>query len=89
MSLPKEYLGAIISDITGARRGQIVKLDDAGEGHEVKALLLEVPLKEMIGYSTTIRSMTKGTASYSMEFLKYGDLSNNQHETLLKHIRGF
>ncbi|MFC1467105.1 elongation factor G [Verrucomicrobiota bacterium] len=60
---PEEYLGDVMGDIN-ARRGQIRKIDAHGDVQMVSAL---VPLAEIFGYSTTLRSLTKGRASYSME----------------------
>ncbi|HPP88082.1 MAG TPA: elongation factor G, partial [bacterium] len=64
---PEQYIGDIISDIN-RRRGSVVAM---GEQGSLKKIECEVPLSEMFGYATEIRSITQGRASYSMEFLKY------------------
>ncbi|REL24604.1 elongation factor G [Rhodohalobacter sp. SW132] len=64
---PEEHMGDVIGDLNG-RRGIISKMDNQGDGAVVRA---SVPLAEMFGYSTDLRSLTQGRASYSMEFLEY------------------
>ncbi len=64
---PEEYMGDVIGDING-RRGIMQKMENSAEGSVVKA---KVPLSEMFGYSTDLRSITQGRASYSMEFAEY------------------
>ena len=67
VTMPEEYMGDVIGDLN-SRRGQIEGMDDVGNGKIVKAL---VPLAEMFGYSTTLRSATQGRGNYSMFFEKY------------------
>jgi len=67
VTTPEEYMGDVIGDING-RRGIIQKMDTNAEGSLVKA---KVPLSEMFGYSTDLRSLTQGRAVYSMEFSEY------------------
>jgi elongation factor G len=64
---PEDFMGDVMGDIN-RRRGIIQGMDDAHAGKEIKA---EVPLSEMFGYATDLRSLTQGRASYSMEFSKY------------------
>ena len=64
---PEDYMGDVMGDLN-RRRGIILGMDDVGA---VKALKAEVPLSEMFGYSTTLRSMSQGRATYTMEFKKY------------------
>ena len=66
---PEEFMGNVMGDLT-ARRGMVQGVDDipGGAGRIVKAL---VPLAEMFGYSTTLRSLTQGRATYTMEFKHY------------------
>jgi elongation factor G len=64
---PEEYLGNITGDLS-SRRGMIVNTEDRGN---VKAVTAEVPLSEMFGYTTTLRGMSQGRASSTMEFLEY------------------
>jgi len=64
---PEDYMGDIIGDLN-SRRGMIEKMENNPDGSVVKAL---VPLSEMFGYSTQLRSISQGRAVYSMEFDKY------------------
>ncbi|MBI2990314.1 MAG: elongation factor G [Candidatus Magasanikbacteria bacterium] len=70
---PEEYMGDVVGDLS-SKRGQIQEMIDRGQAKVVKAL---VPLAEMFGYSTTLRSMTQGRASYSMEFSHYAECPKN------------
>ena len=63
VTMPEEYMGDVIGDIN-SRRGRIEGMEDIGGGKMVKAY---VPLAEMFGYSTAIRTLSSGRASYSME----------------------
>ena len=69
---PEEYMGDVIGDLN-SRRGIIGKMDNGPEGSIVNA---KVPLSEMFGYSTTLRSLTQGRAVYSMEFNDYEPVPN-------------
>jgi len=71
--MPEEYMGDVVGDLN-RRRGIILGMDDAPSGKVVRA---EVPLSEMFGYATDMRSMSQGRASYSMEFLKYAEAAKN------------
>jgi translation elongation factor EF-G len=77
---PEEYMGDVMGDLN-RRRGMILGMEDnAG----VKVLRAEVPLSEMFGYSTSLRSQTQGRATYSMEFKKYQDAPANVTEAVIK-----
>jgi elongation factor G len=67
---PEEYMGDVMGDLN-SRRGMVQGLDDAPAGKVVRA---EVPLAEMFGYATDLRSATQGRATYSMEFAKYNEV---------------
>ena len=75
---PKDYLGDVTGDLN-RRRGIVLGMEDTVVGNVVKA---EVPLSEMFGYATDLRSATQGRASFSMEFLKYAEVPNNIAEQL-------
>ncbi|MFM8333217.1 MAG: elongation factor G [Candidatus Methylumidiphilus sp.] len=76
---PEDYMGDVVGDLS-RRRGVIHGMDDnAG----VKVLKVEVPLAEMFGYSTTLRSLSQGRATYSMEFKKYQEAPTNIAETVI------
>ncbi|MDR0806412.1 MAG: elongation factor G [Enterobacteriaceae bacterium] len=70
---PEDYMGDVIGDLN-RRRGMIEGMEDTATGKTVRA---QVPLSEMFGYATDLRSQTQGRASYSMEFLKYSEAPNN------------
>ncbi|MBU2967839.1 elongation factor G [Pseudoalteromonas sp. C2R02] len=77
---PESNMGDVVGDLN-RRRGLIEGMDDAPGGlRQVNAL---VPLAEMFGYATALRSATQGRASYSMEFLKYAEASKNVTETIM------
>lgn len=80
VTVPDDYLGAIIGDLN-SRRGQIQGTDSRGNAQIVKAF---VPLSEMFGYATTMRSLTQGRASYSMFFDHYDPVPTNVANTLMK-----
>ena len=79
VTMPEEYMGDVIGDIN-ARRGRIEGMDDIGGGKLVKAY---VPLAEMFGYSTDLRSKTQGRGNYSMFFEKYEPVPKNVQEKVL------
>jgi elongation factor G len=70
---PEDYMGDVIGDLN-RRRGMIEGINDTATGKNIRA---QVPLSEMFGYATDLRSQTQGRASYSMEFLKYAEAPNN------------
>ncbi|GHV01126.1 elongation factor G [Campylobacterota bacterium] len=78
--MPEEYMGDVIGDLN-RRRGQIQAMDDA---FGVKKVTAMVPLSEMFGYSTDLRSMTQGRGTYSMEFAHYEEVPNNVSEEIVK-----
>ncbi|GAA0303691.1 elongation factor G [Psychrosphaera haliotis] len=77
---PEESMGDVVGDLN-RRRGMIEGMDEAPAG--LKAINAQVPLAEMFGYATDLRSATQGRASYSMEFLKYAEAPNNVAETIM------
>jgi len=76
---PEDFMGDVIGDIN-AKRGRVEQMTDRGSGKVVDAF---VPLAEMFGYATSLRSMTQGRASYSMEFDHYADVPHNVAEELM------
>ncbi|WP_159566969.1 elongation factor G [Budvicia diplopodorum] len=70
---PEDYMGDVIGDLN-RRRGMIDGMEDTATGKTIRA---QVPLSEMFGYATDLRSQSQGRASYSMEFLKYNEAPNN------------
>ncbi|AWM59179.1 elongation factor G 1 [Pseudomonas sp. SCT] len=77
---PEDYMGDVMGDLN-RRRGLIQGMEDSVSGKVIRA---EVPLGEMFGYATDVRSMSQGRASYSMEFSKYAEAPANIVETLVK-----
>jgi elongation factor G len=77
---PEDYSGDVIGDLN-RRRGQIHGMDDGPSG---KVIVAEVPLSEMFGYATSVRSMSQGRATFTMEFSKYMEVPNNVAEAVLK-----
>ena len=77
---PEDYYGDLVGDLN-RRRGQIVGMEDSVSGKVVTA---EVPLAEMFQYSTSMRSMSQGRATYTMEFAKYMEVPNNVAEAVKK-----
>jgi len=77
---PEEYSGDVIGDLN-RRRGQITGMDETAAG---KVITGEVPLSEMFGYATTVRSMSQGRATFTMEFEKYVEVPPNIADTIIK-----
>ncbi len=77
---PEDYMGDVMGDIN-RRRGLVQGMDDNPSGKIIRA---EIPLSEMFGYATDLRSMTQGRASYSMEFTKYAEAPNSVTEIVIK-----
>ena len=73
VTTPEEYMGSIIGDLN-AKRGQIEEMTERGNA---KVVLAKVPLAEMFGYATSLRSMSQGRANYVMEFSHYNEVPRN------------
>ena len=78
---PEDYSGDVIGDLN-RRRGQITGMEDSPAG---KAILAEVPLSEMFGYATSVRSMSQGRATFTMEFEKYLEVPPNVADSIIKY----
>jgi len=77
---PEDYMGDVMGDLN-RRRGLPQGMDESPSGKIIRA---EVPLAEMFGYATDLRSMSQGRAVYSMEFEKYAAVPNSVAESVLK-----
>jgi elongation factor G len=77
---PEDYMGDVMGDLN-RRRGLVQGMEDIPTGKSIKA---EVPLGEMFGYATDLRSLSQGRASYTMEFAKYNEAPNNIAEAVIK-----
>ncbi len=83
--VPKEYMGDVIGNLTG-RRGNIVSIESRPS---LEAINTEVPLAEMFGYATDLRSKTKGRATFTMRFLNYHAVSESQARLVIDRIKSF
>ena len=81
VTMPEEYMGDVIGDVN-SRRGQVEGMDDLGGGKIVRA---HVPLAEMFGYATDLRSRTQGRGNYSMFFEKYAPVPKNVQDKVLSN----
>ncbi len=84
VTTPEDYMGDVVGDLN-RRRGKIMGMGDRGMVKEIKA---EVPLSEMFGYSTALRSMSQGRATYSMQFKHYEEVPKNIAEEIVASVKG-
>ena len=83
--VPEEYLGEVTGDLNG-RRGDITGMEPSpGNSRLIKAF---VPLSEMFGYSTTLRSKTQGRGNFSMEFAKYEGVPKSIQDSIVGRMSG-
>ena len=82
---PEEFLGDVIGDLN-ARRGKILGMAQRGNAQVIDA---EVPLAQMFGYATDLRSRTQGRATYTMQFSNYVAIPPQLAGELLKRLRGY
>ena len=80
VTTPENFMGDVIGDLN-SKRGQILEMTDRGQA---KVITATVPLSEMFGYATSLRSMTQGRASYSMEFKEYSDVPRHVQQELVE-----
>lgn len=81
---PEEYMGDVVGDLN-RRRGVILGMDETVSGKQISA---EVPLSEMFGYATDVRSMSQGRATYTMEFVKYAETPANIAQGIIEKRTG-
>ncbi|HEU0013775.1 MAG TPA: elongation factor G [Longimicrobium sp.] len=81
---PGDYMGDVIGDLS-SRRGKIQGMDQRGDAQVINA---QVPLSEMFGYSTTLRSQTQGRAVYSMQFSHYAEVPKSKADEIVAKVRG-
>jgi elongation factor G len=84
VTVPDEYMGAVNGDLI-SRRGQLQGTEQAGSTQIIKAM---VPLSEMFGYATDLRSKTQGRASFTMHFGQYEEVPRNISEEIVAKVRG-
>jgi elongation factor G len=81
---PSEYQGVVVGDLN-SRRGRIVSMDSRGNAHVIRA---NVPLGQMFGYATDVRSMTQGRATYTMQFARYEEVPRSIAEEIMAKVAG-
>jgi elongation factor G len=81
---PDDFMGDVMGDLS-SRRGRIEGMEARGNTQVVKA---QVPLSEMFGYSTDLRSRTQGRATYTMQFALYMEVPGNIATDIIKRVRG-
>ena len=82
VTTPEDYMGDVIGDLN-SRRGIVVGMEDGPSGKQINA---SVPLAQMFGYATSLRSMSQGRATYSMEFERYAEAPNNVADAIIKKV---
>jgi elongation factor G len=81
---PEEYMGEVIGDLN-SRRGKIQSMEQRSGAQVIKSM---VPLAEMFGYSTDLRSKTQGRATYTMQFSSYEEVPKNIMEGIVAKVKG-
>ena len=76
---PEEYMGDVMGDLN-RRRGMVGGMEDSASG---KVITADVPLAEMFGYATDLRSATQGRATYTMEFKQYAEVPSNIADSII------
>ena len=84
VSTPEQFMGDVMGDLS-SRRGRIEKMDSRGMLQIIRA---QVPLSQMFGYATDLRSNTQGRANYTMQFHSYQAVPKAQAEEIVKKVRG-
>ena len=84
VTTPEEYMGDVIGDLN-ARRGKVEGMNQRGNSQVIRA---QVPMSEMFGYATDLRSKTQGRATYSMQFNSYQDVPDSIADEIVAHRRG-
>jgi len=82
--VPEEFMGTVIGDLS-SRRGRIIGTELRGGMQAIKA---EVPLSEMFGYATQLRSMTEGRGTFTMEFSHYSDVPEMLSQGIKARVKG-
>ena len=85
IAVPDDYLGDVINDLN-SKRGNILGIQPKGKAHAISVV---VPLSEMFGYATRIRSLSQGRATFTMEFEHYGEVPQSILDGLITRLRGF
>ena len=83
--VPDDYLGDVINDLN-SKRGNILGIHTKGEAQGISVV---VPLSEMFGYASRLRSLSQGRATFTMEFDHYGEVPQSIFDGLITRLRGF
>jgi elongation factor G len=84
VSTPDDYMGDVMGDLS-SRRGKLGGMEQKGNSQIIRA---QVPLSEMFGYATDLRSRTQGRATYTMQFDSYQQMPSNVQEEIVTRVRG-
>ncbi|KAI9146549.1 P-loop containing nucleoside triphosphate hydrolase protein [Paraphysoderma sedebokerense] len=97
VAVPDKYVGSVVRDITGKRRGKMLGMENLNENEENEESYSEVsgkqivkaniPLSELIGYSSTLRSLTGGAGTFTMKLIGYGRVGTVQQEAVIKELK--
>jgi len=82
--VPEEYMGDVIGDVN-SRRGKVQGMEQRGNAQVIKCL---VPLSNMFGYATDLRSATQGRATYTMQFAHYDEVPKNISDEIIAKVKG-
>ncbi|KAJ2414252.1 Ribosome-releasing factor 2, mitochondrial [Coemansia sp. RSA 2530] len=91
---PESHIGSVLSDLNGVRKGRVLSLDDSDaenldSTNATKVLVAEVPLSTMVGYSSSLRSLTAGSATFTMEVVGFGAMAAQQQQQVLRESLGY
>ena len=81
---PEDYMGDVIGNLS-SRRGKVEGMEQRGNAHVIRA---QVPLAEMFGYATDLRSRTQGRATYTMQFHSYQEVPESVSREIVARVRG-
>ena len=84
VSTPEDYMGDVMGDLS-SRRGKLGGMEQKGNSQIIRA---QVPLSDMFGYATDLRSRTQGRATYTMQFARYEEVPRNLAEEIMAKSRG-
>ncbi len=86
---PTDFTGNVNSDLTGTRRGRVTGIEPVPGSATAQMVVAEVPLAQMVGYATALRSATQGRASYAMRLSHNAEVSPALQSEIVKRIRGY
>ncbi|KAJ1962107.1 Ribosome-releasing factor 2, mitochondrial [Dipsacomyces acuminosporus] len=91
---PESHVGSVLSDLNGIRKGRVLSLDDADEEgidstNATKVIVAEVPLSTMVGYSSSLRSLTAGSGTFAMDVTGFGPMAAQQQQQVVRESRGY